>query len=551
MNHKKASVFTLIVLLSLTNAVSLFSAAEAQSTWMVISLPCTITSSGNYRIGGDWVSNTANTQGLIINASHVTVDGQDYRINVTYSPKGAPAAIIVNSQTDVILENLNITGSHIGFRVENSTAVTLDSCTVSNTRDSGIQFNASSGFSIYNCQLQDVCGGIMLNCSSNFNIASTSILRTSYDNGIYAEACENFTLSNVNIANSSWNGISTIQSSNYVLKSSSVNGSAMQGTWAGLGKNVTVTNCVFDGNNGNGLYISNCTDTQLSSNKLTNNIQAANVYVSNATFSGNFVASNGLDYGAYCGGFQCADSNCTVTGNIFERNYDAIMWETHQSNSTCSYTVQNNNLQGNINTFFFDYNLIVGATSQKLVFSNNLVNDSAYVDPIGFQEFTTSAFAEKVVNLNSTLGDGTRIYSSGPSVGGNFWAYPNGTGPSQTGADTDHDGFIDSKFSLFTNASWGNAYDYLPLSSGYTVPTTPTPTTSPTSTPTPTSPTPTPTPTSTATPTPSQTATPTTTPQTTNTTTETPWLLITALIAIAALAGAVVFAVTKRKQKPA
>lgn len=525
------------------------------STWMVITLPYTITSSGNYRIGGDWVSSTANVQGLVINASHVTVDGQNYRLTVTNSSTGKPAAVYVSSQTDVVLENINVTDSYYGFRVENSTAVTLQNCAVSKGYNEGIEFNASSGFVIYNCTLQDVWGGISLNSSSNFKVTLSNIYRTSYDNAIFTQGCENFTFSNVNVVNSSWNGISTYLSSNYILQNLSINGSLMQGLWSGYGKNVTVTSCILDGNQENALYAINLTDAHLTSNRLTNNTQAANVYVSNATFSDNFVATNGLDAGAYCGGFQAADSNCTVTGNTFDRNYDAVMWETHQNSYNNTYTLQNNNFQSNLYTFFFDYTLLAGATNQKLVFSNNLVNDTSYVDPVGLIEYTNSSFADKVLNLNGTLQSGTRIYGNGPYVGGNFWAHPDGMGPSQTGADADHDGFLDVKFSLFSNTSIGGAMDYLPLSTGYTASPTPSPTpspsptVSPTSTPTPTAtPTSNPTPTATPSSTPQPTSAPTATPGETSTVDELPWLYPVALVSFMAVAALAMAVISKRRQ---
>jgi hypothetical protein len=52
-------------------------------------------------------------------------------------------------------------------------------------------------------------------------------------------------------------------------------------------------------------------------------------------------------------------------------------------------------------------------------------------------------------------------------IGGNYWAHPDGTGPSQTGADTNQDGFIDTPFDLFENAAIGLIYDYHPYSSNY------------------------------------------------------------------------------------
>ena len=553
MNPKKNFFFTLVVLLSLANVVCLYPTVEAQnSTWMVISLPYTITSAGNYRIGGDWVSSTANLSGLIINASHVTVDGQNYGVTVTNSSGGKLAAVYINSQTDIVLQHINVTSSYYGIKVENSTNITLQNCTVSKTYNQGIHFNSSSGLGIYNCTLQDVFGGISINNSTSFKITSSNVYRTNYDNGMYAQGCENFSLSNVNVVNSSWNGLAFYLSSNYVLADSSVNGSVMQGVWSGFGKNVTVTSCALDGNQANALYTVNLTDTRLTSNRLTSNTQAANVYVSNATFSDNYVASNGLDDGAYYGGFQSADSNCTVSGNTFSHNYDAIIWETQENNYSNTFTIQNNNFQSNLYTFFFDYTLAAGATNQKLVFSNNLVNDTAYVDPVGLAEYTNSSFADKVLNLNGAMQAGVRIYSNGPYVGGNFWAYPNGTGPSQTGADTDHDGFIDAKFSLFSNTSIGSAFDYLPLSTGYIAPSTPTPTSaptvSPTIAPTPTvAPTSSPTATTAPTATPAATSAPTATPGVSSTVDELPWLYPVVLVLILAVATLAVAVVSKPK----
>ncbi|NLF88478.1 hypothetical protein GX563_06610 [Candidatus Bathyarchaeota archaeon] len=471
MNFKKTSVFTLILLLSLSNVVYLFSATQAQTSWVDITLPYTINQAGNYRITAPWISSTPDAQGLIINASDVTVDGQNYPINVTYSPTGIPAAVYVDSQTNIVLNNLNITGSYYGLRVENSTTVTVENCTIARTYDvgMGIQFNASSGFTISGCTLTDVGSGMFLNSSSYFNIVSTDIHHTTYDNAISATECENFTLSNVNIVNSSFNGLAVYLSNNYMLKDSSINGSTMQAVWSGSGKNVTVTNCLFKANQGNVFYTNELTDAHLNGNTIINNTQAARADLSNVTFSDNFVSANGLTDSSYYGGFQSSDSNCTVTGNTFEGNYDAIMWGTYEADSNNTYIIQNNNFQNNQYTFFFDYRPTTTSENTKLVFNNNLVNDTCYVDPVGLNEYTNSSITPKILNLNSTVQFGDRPYGNGPYISGNYWAYPNGTGPSQTGIDADKDGFIDAPFELFDNATAGTAYDYHPYSDQFDV----------------------------------------------------------------------------------
>ena len=59
--------------------------------------------------------------------------------------------------------------------------------------------------------------------------------------------------------------------------------------------------------------------------------------------------------------------------------------------------------------------------------------------------------------LNYTKSAGPNIVG-GPYLGGNFWAFPNGTGFSQTHPDTNGDGFCDEPYPVTEDAT-----DYLPL----------------------------------------------------------------------------------------
>jgi parallel beta-helix repeat protein len=65
-------------------------------------------------------------------------------------------------------------------------------------------------------------------------------------------------------------------------------------------------------------------------------------------------------------------------------------------------------------------------------------------------------------NWNFTRRAGVRVYSSGPEVGGNFWANYTGYGYSETCADVDFDGFCDSPYLLASSNE-----DFLPLSDEY------------------------------------------------------------------------------------
>lgn len=73
-------------------------------------------------------------------------------------------------------------------------------------------------------------------------------------------------------------------------------------------------------------------------------------------------------------------------------------------------------------------------------------------------------------NWNITKQLGTRVYSEGNYIGGNYYTNPTGTGYSDTCIDTDGDGFCDSIFNL-------NAYNYDELSYSDEFPVTTTTTT--------------------------------------------------------------------------
>jgi parallel beta-helix repeat protein len=87
---------------------------------------------------------------------------------------------------------------------------------------------------------------------------------------------------------------------------------------------------------------------------------------------------------------------------------------------------------------------------------NNLFNNTANFNFTG--TLYTNAW-----NTTKTLG---KNIVGGPSLGGNFWANPNGTGFSETCDDGDSDGICDSYYNLAS----GNI-DYLPLAKDTTPPT--------------------------------------------------------------------------------
>jgi hypothetical protein len=105
-----------------------------------------------------------------------------------------------------------------------------------------------------------------------------------------------------------------------------------------------------------------------------------------------------------------------------------------------------------------------GENSKPALIYNNFFNNTAnfvFVNTIYLNYWNTA---------NQT---GSRIYSDGTNIGGNYYANPSGTGYSETCNDTGNDGFCDEPLNYSTN------FDYLPLSSQYVggnnAPTNPTP----------------------------------------------------------------------------
>lgn len=524
-----------------------YSSSFDVNQWVNISLPAAIYSPGNYRIMS---SCTGAGTALKVSASNVTVNGQYYPIaNSTAGP-----AVYVKAGSNITIANMTVQDSIVGVYVRGSNITVRNVNT--NATLGGIYLEDAANVNVLNCSDTNSLSGLIVGYCSNITVTGSRIYgangdgigaayvmssnNTVFENfvcngttdgsGIYMYDCNNFQVKSCNLTNNFPDGITVNRCSNFSVTDSNLNGNG----WSSelfLSSNGTFRNCQMS-NNSQGIWA-----------KLLNNV----------TFTGNTISNNGLRNGTYTGGFEAAESNCTVTNNLFDSNYDAYIWQATYSNVTSNQQVYGNIFRNNKYTFFFIDQLPSNYTQQKLVFYNNFVNDSAIVDPVCFNATYSAGylpFNSSIFTFNTTQQAGTRIYSNGPNIGGNFWANPSGTGISQTGTDADHDGFIDARYELLGNASIGAIYDYLPLSTGYTAPTTtptPTPTTTPTPTPTPTV---TPSPSPTVNPTTTPTSTPTATPEQTHTTEEAPWLLIAAvLVVIAVVAVAAVFMLKRGTKK--
>lgn len=209
-------------------------------------------------------------------------------------------------------------------------------------------------------------------------------------------------------------------------------------------RNVSILNCEFTSNYWYGIYFN---DEAHNTTVLNTKVSEGNYYGIGYFWSnyGNFTNNSILNNGFV--GVYFDDSSY----NFFYNNTVA----GHPEEGIRAYT----------DNSVFAFNRIFGNSAEGIYVSgnsnlifNNFFNNSANAGVSGANFWNTTRQA------------GTRIFTNGTEIGGNFWATPSGNGFSQTCNDTNQDGFCDDSYAI----SSGNI-DYLPYSLYYAPPPPPPP----------------------------------------------------------------------------
>jgi parallel beta-helix repeat protein len=176
------------------------------------------------------------------------------------------------------------------------------------------------------------------------------------------------------------------------------------------------------------------------------NRRAFYLYYSNYNTLSDITANYNL-YGLVGYGFYLYYSNSNTLSNI-TANYNLYGFYIVYSNSTIKNSIIQNNSQ-------YGIILYLAENTPNLIY-NNLFNNT---NNIYFGAIYSNGW-------NTTKQIGTRIYSAGTQMGGNYWTNPDGNGYSDICRDTEGDGFCDSPYVLATDN-----IDYLPYSKWYGSPT--------------------------------------------------------------------------------
>jgi parallel beta-helix repeat protein len=161
-----------------------------------------------------------------------------------------------------------------------------------------------------------------------------------------------------------------------------------------------------------------------------------------------------------------ASNNVTVANSSFNNT----SWSIHLRFSD-NNTISNSNISGitGIYLYYANYNTISNSIVENCSTgiylrnsANNLIYNNLFNNTNNFY-FSGTIYPNY---WNTTRQAGTRVYSFGNEIGGNYWTNPDGNGYSDICRDTDGDSFCDSPYTLATDN-----VDYLAYSKWYGSPT--------------------------------------------------------------------------------
>jgi|GEM_PF-991056 len=404
----------------------------------------------NFRIINNHIMD--NPYGIRFNATNNSNITNNYMFS-----NGFDGILLYYASNNTIVHNMVIESSNGIYLASSCNNNTLTNNTVLKC-NFGIWVSGSEYNTLVENNASENYDGFYIGASDNC-ILSKNIALSNTNKGILIEGGRNNTLTE-NLATNNLEGISlSIHSENNTINSNNASFNKGQGIKVvRSGYNIFDSN-VASSNQGNGIVL----DNYNYNNTLENNTALKNddngifiVGSHNNTISNNTAASNAVV------GIHLLGSNDNYLNRNIARqnNKDGIYIEYSSGNVLDNNSVDfnidrgvrladssNNTLKGNIicNNSVFGIRL---SNSDNNSIYNNYFNNTNNTELAGTSK-------ENSWNISKTTGPNI---ISGPFLGGNYWAEPDGTGFSQTCIDTNNDGFCDTKFGLDSNNT-----DFLPL----------------------------------------------------------------------------------------
>ena len=453
-----------LLVLAAMIATPIVSAATVQ-----ISGPTVISSPGTYVLTQDIA--TGQSPAIAIRCSNVVFDGNGHTIDGVDA--GGSFGIQVNNGntplTGVTVKNVRLTDWYYGLYYKYANGGRIEAVRAQSNQNAGICLAYANDNVLTGCTATGNEQGILLSFDSSRNRIESCTMSSNDDAGLWLASTGRGT-----------NGI-TYDSTGNRVTGNTATGNGRMGLYVDFSAGNVLSSNTVSGNGDYQIFLDYSSSNRIESNTVSGGTEQG-VYLYDAdscTISGNTVSGAG-DYGIYIS----STTGLTISGNTLTHNGVggiALNGEATipaDGNRVVSNTIRDNGQHG----------IFICRSSGNTVTNNLFSNpvNALYGGSCGPSTWSTQAQA------------GPSIVG-GPTLGGNFWGTPSGTGFSETAADANRDGICDRPFAINS----GNS-DPLPLARTSGTPTA-IPTTTSTVSPTPTA-------TLTLSSTPSPTATVTATP---------------------------------------
>jgi hypothetical protein len=355
--------------------------------------------------------------------------------------------ITLDCQNNKIIGDSSSTtiGIYVDSLNENTT---IKNCIVEKFTTYGINYAVTSGYGVIqnsnfsgnanrntiltgNISVSSVIIDYSYNLYQNYSISNYEFNETTTSNAgaVICDGCTNITIKNLNLGHNNWAGVQVGSNSTiFNVNISNCYDGIRYGQYNNI-SNVKITN-VISGIRSYGTNQYNI----IESFNIENSTQGINLGTNNNFTDG--IIKNATSYGIFLrNGNNLIFDNITISNSA-----EGIHLQTSSDNNKLINSKIENCSKGVY---------IPSSTSNNNIFYNNIFNNS-----INYLNDVSSSLAQFWNTTSTSLIN----IVGGTNIGGNFWAYPNGTGFSETCSDSDKNGFCDTNYTLDS----GNL-DYLPL----------------------------------------------------------------------------------------